>query len=109
MTCLVPAVLHENQVPDLHYIGATLVHQCCRISATTHVVIVDFCAGTTGTCVPHLPEVILQWERKHVTGRNPGKANNRDDGAEAYTQTTQQPRSQRKLKERNPFFPLQTQ
>lgn len=86
MRCLVPAVLHEDQVPDLYYIRAALVHQCCSISATTHMVIVDLCARTAGTCVPHLPEVILQCERKHVTGRNPGKANNK---GEAYTQSTQ--------------------
>jgi len=86
--CLVPAILHEDQVPDLHYIRAALVHQCRSISATAHVVIVDLCAGTTGTCVPHLPEVVLQWKRKHVTGRHPGKANNRGSSAGAHTQST---------------------
>lgn len=104
---LVPAILHEDQVPDLHYVGAALVHQCCRISATTHVVIVDLCAGTAGTRVPHLPEVVLQWKRKHVTGRHPGKAN-RCGSTGACTQSTQQSRSQRKLEERNPFWLLQT-
>lgn len=74
--CLIPVVLHEDQVPDLHYIRVALVHQGCSISATTHVVIVDLCAGTTGTCVPHLPEVVFQWKRKHMAGRHPGKANN---------------------------------
>lgn len=86
--CLVPAILHEDQVPDLHYIGAALVHQRCSISATTHMVVVDLCAGTAGTCVPHLPEVVLQWKRKHMTGRHPGKANNRGGSTRACTQST---------------------
>lgn len=68
--CYRPAVLHEDQVPDLHHVGTVCVNQRCSISAS-HVVIVDLGAGATGARVPHLPEVLLQAEWEQAVRRDP--------------------------------------
>jgi hypothetical protein len=62
---VLPVVLHEHQVPELHHLGAACVDQRAGVSAP-QVVVVDLRAGAAGPRVPHLPEVLLQTERENA-------------------------------------------
>ncbi len=53
-----PVELDEHQVPDLQDVGIVHVDQVGGVSPSDAVV-VDLTAGTAGTGVSHLPEVIL--------------------------------------------------
>lgn len=61
-----PVELDEDQVPDLQHVGVVHVHQVRRVSPSDPVVM-DLTAGTAGTSVTHLPEVIL-----HAPRQDPG-------------------------------------
>lgn len=69
-----PVELDENEVPDLQHIWIVHVHQV-RGVPPTDAVIVDLTAGTTGTSVSHLPEVILHTARKDASLLHPEQNN----------------------------------
>lgn len=59
-----PVELDEDQIPDLQDVGIVHVDQV-RCVPASDAIVVDLAAGATGSCVPHLPEVVL-----HAAGQN---------------------------------------
>ena len=56
-------VLHEDEVPDFDYLRMVFVHKltarCRSLFGLRAAVVVNLRAGAAGTCVAHLPEVIV--------------------------------------------------
>ena len=57
--------LHEHEVPDLDHLGIVLIHKVATTDARGLALLwgtavdMDLRAGTAGTCVAHLPEVVV--------------------------------------------------
>ena len=56
-------VLHEHKVPDLDHLGIILVDERCAVDLGTLFIAaevdMDLAAGTAGTHITHLPEVVM--------------------------------------------------
>src|SRR4051794_29867170 len=65
-----PIELHEDEIPNLNDAIARAVRPIVA-RYRRPLIVMEFRAGPTGTCVPHLPEVVFLAAPHDSRGRNP--------------------------------------
>ncbi len=66
----IPIELHEDEIPDLNDAIARAVRPVVAWDRRP-LIVMEFRAGPTGTCISHLPEVILLVAPDNSRGRDP--------------------------------------
>lgn len=76
---LLPIVLHEHQIPDLHHVRTVRVDKRTSIPIAK-VVVVDLGAWATRPCLTHLPEIILHSKWEDLIRMHAGRGEKRKKG-----------------------------